>query len=538
MKGKRMMILVWVSLVPAIALVAQQIPPDELQWGAGPYSPEIAGTSAIRVQSDLVEVPVIVRDDHGNAVGNLKKDNFLLFDNGKPQTISSFSVLAGPENSLDVGAKSASDLPEPRYVALYFDDLNTGSAKNMTFARDGAIKFVRRGFDPGVRVGVFTSSGMLTLEFTDDVQAVLEVLSKLRPFERMPDQAPGACPQLGPVQAWVVKLDTGGLTDEFKSAVGAAKACGCADDAGTCARRAAELLVGNAERYAVDTFNSITSVIHHLGQMPGRRVLVLASTGFLSLSLGREQQKVIEAALRAGVTINSLSTAGVGGGMGRLATPLGGLAEGTGGQYFHDNNDIGAGFHSLSASPSVSYILGFSPTNLKIDGTEHTLKVKLADSAHLSVKARPGYLAPSSDVPPSSERLRKLEECVMAADSPTEVPIEFAAVPETLPSGEPSLKVRVHVDIRKLPFQTLNDRHTERLIFITALFDTKNQFLTGVRGVMDLRLKDPTLKQLSTQGLDAKLSINAPIGSYRVRQVVQESAGGRIAAVTRMVVIR
>jgi hypothetical protein len=51
-------------------------------------------------------------------------------------------------------------------------------------------------------------------------------------------------------------------------------------------------------------------------------------------------------------------------------------------------------------------------------------------------------------------------------------------------------------------------------------------------------LKEPTLKQITVQGLDAKLSINAPAGSYRVRQVVQESVGGKLAAVNRTVEIR
>jgi hypothetical protein len=96
----------------------------------------------------------------------------------------------------------------------------------------------------------------------------------------------------------------------------------------------------------------------------------------------------------------------------------------------------------------------------------------------------------------------------------------------------------VHVDVRKLDFEIIGGRKAERLIFITALFDEKNQFLTGVEGVMDLRLKEPTLKQIIAQGLDAKMSIQAPAGSYRVRQVVQESVGGKLAAVNRTVEIR
>jgi hypothetical protein len=135
-----------------------------------------------------------------------------------------------------------------------------------------------------------------------------------------------------------------------------------------------------------------------------------------------------------------------------------------------------------------------------------------------------------------------LEQSVTAADNRAEIPIEFTVVPETLTTGGTSLKVVVHVDVRKLPFQQMTwsgigQRQVERLIFITALFDAQNHFLTGVQGVMDLRLKEATLKQLSAQGLDAKLSLQAPAGSYRVRQVVQESVSGRIAAVSRPVEI-
>jgi hypothetical protein len=100
--------------------------------------------------------------------------------------------------------------------------------------------------------------------------------------------------------------------------------------------------------------------------------------------------------------------------------------------------------------------------------------------------------------------------------------------------------IRLQSDLVEVPTVVLDshqkaDRQVERLIFITSLFDAKNQLLTGVEGVMDLRLKQAMLKRLSTQRLDAKLSIQAPAGTYRVRQVVQESVSGRLAAVNRTV---
>ncbi len=42
--------------------------------------------------TNLVPVPVVVRDRNGKAIGNLGIEDFELFDNGKPQMISKFSV--------------------------------------------------------------------------------------------------------------------------------------------------------------------------------------------------------------------------------------------------------------------------------------------------------------------------------------------------------------------------------------------------------------------------------------------------------------
>ena len=69
------------------------------------------------------------------------------------------------------------------------------------------------------------------------------------------------------------------------------------------------------------------------------------------------------------------------------------LADGTGGTYFHNINDLDSGFKNLTAAPEYLYLLELSLENVKQDGTYHYLKVKV-DRDGLNLQARRGYFAP------------------------------------------------------------------------------------------------------------------------------------------------
>ena len=73
------------------------------------------------------------------------------------------------------------------------------------------------------------------------------------------------------------------------------------------------------------------------------------------------------------------------------------VAEGTGGEFFHNNNDLKAGFGRLAGSPGA-YILAFAPKDLKPDGKLHELKVTLAErGTGYSIQARRSYFAPRNE---------------------------------------------------------------------------------------------------------------------------------------------
>jgi VWFA-related protein len=69
------------------------------------------------------------------------------------------------------------------------------------------------------------------------------------------------------------------------------------------------------------------------------------------------------------------------------------LADGTGGTYYHNSNDLEQGFQRLATAPEYVYLLEISLANVKQDGTYHRLKVEL-DKDGLKVRSRRGYFAP------------------------------------------------------------------------------------------------------------------------------------------------
>jgi VWFA-related protein len=73
--------------------------------------------------------------------------------------------------------------------------------------------------------------------------------------------------------------------------------------------------------------------------------------------------------------------------------PLSEFANGTGGSFFHNSNDLDAGFQRLTETPEYVYLLEFSIDDLKPDGYYHRLKVRL-DREGMQLWARQGYFVP------------------------------------------------------------------------------------------------------------------------------------------------
>jgi VWFA-related protein len=554
-------------------LAAAIVPgPDEIRVGSQPYVPQSPYT--IRVETKSVDMVVAVRDAHGRAVPGLVKDNFRIYDDGKERAIATFAEdnVASTEIDLPAGTGPVGIAPaarptqpqSARFLALLFDDVNAkdgGSAGDLGRAQAAATRFVKDALQPGVRIGIFTISGTQTLDFTNDAAKLAESIRALRPHMGISEYGMRPCPtvRITPYRAYMIAEFSDRETIGLVAAEAAAAKCPVPR----------QLIIDLSQETwrrvrenSLDTLASISRVVDYLGKMPGARVLLMASSGFVGGSLELQQDKIIEQAVHAGVVINALDAKGLYDQMSpgpRPGAPLGvtsiantlelgsqlmfvnaamaDLAHGTGGVFFHNNNDLNAGFHQLGLPPEVTYRMSFSPEGVIADGSYRKLKVKLVHSGSYSIEARPGYFAPEKTAATETPQ-SQIDRAVVASDTLSGVPAGLSIQVEKPAANQRTLSVTVHLDVSKLPFSTQNDRKTQRITFVTALLDAQGKMVAAKEGRMELALKDATYNQFASTGVNAKLSFEIIPGVYHLREVVQEAVGGNMTSSTTSVDVR
>jgi len=516
---------------------------------------------SLKADTRLVEVGVVVRESNGHTVGGLTRDDFEIEDGGKKREISAFTAetlvprAAAPGVAVPATPAAAASKAPPRYLGLVFDDLSMGPG-DLIPARKAAKKFVSEGISPGDQVGIFFLSRGQVLPFTADLEKLMGALDKLTVATRNP-VLPN-CPNLTSYEVYVLANQRDPTLLPIK--VAEAIQCGfCQRRDPTCASNV-ETLASSVWRdirfTSQTTIASIRSVVDSMARLQGKRVLLIASSGFLSGTLEAEREEVVNRAIHAGVVINSLDAKGLYTQDSGISRPglnvrstiarqsqgtrpqwesndtMAVLASGTGGLFFQNNNDLELGFRELGIAPEFSYSLAFTPPGSP-DGKFHNLKVRLKESRHYTVQARLGYFSAiaAAAAPPVE---RRIDKEVLAGDSLDEVPASLSASGAKTASGDPVLRVVLRVDVPHLPFVTQSGVRSQKLTIIAALFDDAGSFVTGKECEVDFHLKENTFNLMSS-GVGLSLTLSAPAGKYRLRGVIQDGNGGKITASSQAV---
>jgi VWFA-related protein len=550
-----------VGSAPAQAPPAAEAPEVSVHESGPPFQ--------IRVETNLVTVRTVVRDAKGRPVGGLRKEDFRLFDEGKPREITGFAVetavpraaaappaqpVANPAPETAVAPAPAAAAPQ-RFVALYFDDLHMDFGA-VGHTRDAAWLYISTALRPEDRVAIFTSSNQGAVDFTADRAKLHDALFRLTPHSRT-NPVGRQCPAIGEYQAFLI--DQRHDPSAIEIAAEELTECRCAGCGGP--PRAGEpappvppeeivhqaaAIWNLADMQSLDALEVADGVVRRLAAMPGERLMVLVSTGFLSATRQREVDALIDRAVRQNVVINALDAAGLytktlsaneylvgrpdllmaksaveNEGLTVERDVMAGLAAGTGGIFFHNSNDFNGGFREAAQVPEICYVLSFSAAEVKMDGKFHALRVTVNNSAGWDIQARRGYFAIAETPPIKSE----LESLVFSQEERKELAATVTPQPEA--SG---VTVKIHVDIRALAFRKEADRNINTLTFDTVLFDPDGKYVAGKESSLEFRLPDGRLEALRQSGINAQTNFRVAPGAYRIREVVRDSESKEMAA--------
>ena len=333
--------------------------------GVAAQAPQPAQPPTFRAEASLVRVDVTVVDRHGEPVANLTPDDFVVEEDGVPQTVSSFKFVSAdgqpstadadslpirsPEHAM---AEAARD--EVRVFVIFWDEYHIGRFAEAIKGRRALTAFVSTAFGPA------------------DLVALMDPLL--------------------PVDALRFTRDRRGLTDKIAKLEGRFGVY-------TPTRSAAEdnmMQIRDIARVRSEvTISALRSAAVHLGSIKeGRKSIIFVSEGLTGLGLEQMTQirELTETANNNNTAIYTLDPAGLNGGS---ADILRTIAENTGAQAFVNTNSPEKALRQVVREASAFYLVGYSPSRNPQDGKFHKIGVKVKRSG-TDVRARRGYWAPDA----------------------------------------------------------------------------------------------------------------------------------------------
>ena len=499
----------------------------------------------LRTETEVVLVNVSVSDNNGNFIRDLKKEDFTLLEDGKPQEIVSIdtensdnvvTAEAAPPNligTLRTPASSAaaqppaiseSELKDRRLIVLFFD-LTSMQPEEIERAAKSALQYTDKQMSPADIVSVVTLSNSLTvnLDFTADKEQLKTVLTGLDPgagqgFEQGATGDPGDTP------------DTG--------------AAFTADET--------EYNIFNTDR----RLQALRSIAENLSRVQQRKSLVYFSSGMQRTGIENQSElrAAVNAAVRANLAIYSVDVRGlqaiVPGGEGKSASLRGtGIYSGqsmlnaydsnftsqetlvtlsadTGGSAFLDTNDFQPAFAKIHEDTSFYYLLGYHSSNPVRDGRFRRITVQVKNRPGVKLDFRRGYYA-AADFQHSTkeDRERQLQEQLQSDLPSTDFPVYLSTGYFRMGDNRYFVPASVVVPGSEIPFTRASDRDRPTLDLIGIVKDEAKRPFGSIRDTV--RLAVNTSQEVQRKNVQYDGGFLLPPGKYTMKFVIRENQTGR-----------
>ncbi|MFN0108278.1 MAG: VWA domain-containing protein [Blastocatellia bacterium] len=577
---------------------------------------------ALRIETELVQIDLVVTDKQGNPVSGLKREDFELFDDGKKQTLTHFAVGTSKQparwitaekkqpanSSKPVEAKTdAANETAGRFIVLAVDDYHLSPA-NLIYVKRTLSKFVAEQMVAGDQIAVVTTSGNVGLfqQFTNEREVLERAINRLRSQERSATDIYG----IPPITEYQAELIEYGNRDAMDLAISDIMrveppppppgGAGQQQDQAASqnipspreileyrVRTKAKLIMSMAGNYTRATLDTLESVIRGLRPLPGRKLMVVLSDGFLLGGGGLSStvfdlRRITDAATRAGVVIYSIDSRGLvtltpGGDAServeldpvhlegarsrlRMATinakrdGLFALAEETGGKLFYNSNDLNLGLQRVLDTNETYYVLAYEPQESRRNGSFHKIEIRVPGRPELKVRTRNGYYAPDDAMAKAikkaeekrQENLKKMSlekreqelkaekgkvmakalgSLIPLRDVPIETVVNFVDLQNF--SG---VLLNTHINAADLSFEENKGRHQTVIELSGYVFDENGETAASFSELININALPETMNQIVQLGFNHRRLMELKPGFYQVRMAVREEKTGRLGS--------
>lgn len=508
------------------------------------------------IQVTLVEVPVNVVDKAGNAVPNLTRANFELYDDGHLRPITHFDAinLATPK----VVTQNAQAVPPRNPVAirsfLIVFDLSQSSPGTLAKARDAARAFIKNTAVRADRIAVGTFAAetgfRLLTAFTNDMKLVSAAIDTL-----------GAPKYFQPADPLLLSsIELRAQLDTELTAQSGRNTSPNVEELKETLRFMDRAANDTQRQYIRRTLDGYAQLAQLLDRVPGRKQVILLTEGFdakmihgrekLTTQQAREEEQYIllgeawrvdndnrygdpevadelkgmlTACRRADVVVNAIDIRGVRTNADARDTgeksneSLFLVTHDTGGMVFKNVNNLDEDFSRLLRAEEVVYILGFEAPSSQ-PGKYHDLKVKLVNlPVSASAFSRAGYFETSPALT-AMERTLSASEIVLNQIPVSDVLVHSVATPFPRVDGRAQVPVIVEIDGQSL-MRTAKGNQIQSELFIYA-FDEQNNVRDFVHQPIGLDLSK-LRSRLQPHGLRVYETLMLPAGRFSVRTLVR-----------------
>jgi VWFA-related protein len=544
---KRLILLALAPVIGMVTAMAAQEPAPQ------PQQPPIT----FRAETNYVEVDTRVLDRDGKFVASLKAEDFQVFEDGKPQKVSAFSLVNIPlerverplfaKKPIEADVRTNLQGADGRIYVIVLDDLHTAPLRSQRI-RAAARQFIERYVGANDLAAVIHTSGRsdAAQEFTTSQARLLRAVDKF----------------MGR------KLNSSTLNqiDDVMRRAGTPAASDPSTD------------LDDKERgyNARGTLDSIRNLANYLGNIRGRRKAVVLFGEGIDYNINEVMsdrfteaqtvmdatQEMIAAATRANVAIYAVDPRGLGAEFDEMAsiqsfpddTSLGlgmssifnevrlsqdslrVMGEETGGFAVVNKNDFATAFQRIVDDNSSYYVMGYYSANDKRDGRFRKIEVRLRDKPGYVVRARKGYVAPRGKVPEvKATNTGASQELKDAMESPlplTALPMAVTAAVFKGPAPKGSVVISTFINGSTLPFAESAGMFKNDLEVLGVATDEKGKAFTTDRSTVTLNMKPDTAKRVTASGFRVIQSLELAPGRYNLRMAVREGNTRKAGSIT------